>query len=208
LRVKNYWPNADLSEQAVEGAVPAGATHDIGAGVFVRPKPGAAKMEERNLPAAVVEVLAGEKSLGSWLISPVVRKQTFTHEKKEYEIGFRFTRHYLPFTLALIDARFDEYRGTDIPKNYSSRVRIENPKTGEDREVLIRMNEPLRYSGLTFFQFQMSTNRVGPLQSTLQVVRNPSWRTPYISCAMVALGLLVQFLSHLFGFIRRRTTTA
>jgi len=31
-------------------------------------------------------------------------------------------------------------------------------------------------------------------------VRNPSWLTPYLSCALVGAGLLVQFLSHLLGF--------
>jgi len=208
LRLKSYWPNSDLLKSGIEGAVPSGATQDFGKEVFVKPKPPTAKMDERNFPAAVVEVVAGQNSLGSWLVSPMLRTQTFTHENKAYEIGFRFMRHYMPFSLALIDARFDEYTGTDIPKNYSSRVRVQNPRTGEDREVLIRMNEPLRYAGLTFFQFQMSTNRVGPLSSTLQVVRNPSWLTPYISCVMVGLGLTVQFLSHLFGFIKRRTASA
>jgi hypothetical protein len=208
LRVKNYWPNTDLFREPAAGAVPAGATEDIGKAVFVKSKPPTAKMDERNFPAAVVEVLTGQKSVGSWLVSPALRRQTFRYENKEYEIGFRFARHYMPFSLALIDAQFNEYQGTSIPKNYSSRVRVENPRTGEDREVLIKMNEPLRYGGLTFFQFQMSTNRVGPLSSTLQVVRNPSWLTPYISCVMVGLGLTVQFLSHLIGFIKRRSATA
>lgn len=207
LRIKDYWANTDLFREKTEGALPSGATRDLGKDVFVRPKPRTAKMDERNLPAAVLEVLAQGTSLGSWLVSPLARKQTFTHNNREYEIGFRFTRHYMPFNLTLLDARHDEYKGTDIPKNYSSRVRVQNPKTGEDREVLIKMNEPLRYGGLTFFQFQMSTNKVGPLSSTLQVVRNPSWLAPYISCVMVGLGLTIQFLTHLFGFIKRRATT-
>ena len=205
LRLKNYWANTDLLKEAAGGAVPAGATEDVGRNVFVLAKPPTAKMDERNLPAAVVEVSAGEKSLGSWLVSPLLRKQTFKHENKEYEIAFRFTRHYVPFNLALVDAEHDLYPGTDIPKNYASRVRVQNPARGEDREVLIRMNEPLRYAGLTFFQFQMSTNMVGPKTSTLQVVRNPSWLTPYISCVMVGMGLMIQFLSHLVAFIKRRT---
>lgn len=205
LRVKNHWVNTDLFDKAVQGTVPAGATEDVGRNVYIKPKPPTTKMDERNLPAAVVEVLSGEKSLGSWLVSPLLRKQTFTHNNREYEIAYRFARHYMPFNLALVDADHDKYTGTDIPKNYSSRVRVQNPARGEDREVLIKMNEPLRYAGLTFFQFQMSTNMVGPKTSTLQVVRNPSWLTPYISCVMVGMGLLVQFLSHLVGFIKRRT---
>src|SRR5262245_38586563 len=57
LRVKNYWPNSDFVKPNAEGAVPSGATRDLGKDVFVRPKPPTAKMDDRNLPAATVEVL-------------------------------------------------------------------------------------------------------------------------------------------------------
>jgi cytochrome c biogenesis protein ResB len=99
------------------------------------------------------------------------------------------------------------YPGTEIPKNFQSRVRIENPATGEQREVDIRMNEPLRYGGLTFFQFQMGKEdleRDARGTSTLQVVRNPAWLTPYAGCAIVSAGMLWQFLYHLAGFASRR----
>jgi len=36
------------------------------------------------------------------------------------------------------------------------------------------------------------------------VVRNPSWLTPYVGCLLVALGLVIQFLSHLIKFLSRR----
>jgi len=42
--------------------------------------------------------------------------------------------------------------------------------------------------------------------SILQVVRNPSWLTPYAGCIMVAAGLVTQFMIHLFGFVSRRKT--
>jgi len=68
------------------------------------------------------------------------------------------------------------------------------------------MNNPLRYEGLTFYQYQMSQEEVGqnPLTSTLQVVRNPAWITPYLGCAAVAAGLVIQFLIHLVAFITKR----
>ena len=37
--------------------------------------------------------------------------------------------------------------------------------------------------------------------SVLQVVRNPSWLTPYIGCMLVAAGLVIQFMSHLIKFL-------
>jgi hypothetical protein len=71
------------------------------------------------------------------------------------------------------------------------------------------MNHPLRYDGLTFYQYQMTAGeavqRAGVTPSSvLQVVRNPSWLTPYIGCAMVAAGLVTQFMFHLVGFVSKR----
>jgi hypothetical protein len=71
------------------------------------------------------------------------------------------------------------------------------------------MNNPLRYAGLTFYQSQMmdaeAAAKAGERpSSTFQVVRNPSWLTPYLSCLLVFFGLLTQFGQHLFGFVRRR----
>ena len=37
---------------------------------------------------------------------------------------------------------------------------IDNPQRRESREVDIYMNNPLRYEGLTFFQYQMGRDEV------------------------------------------------
>jgi hypothetical protein len=36
------------------------------------------------------------------------------------------------------------------------------------------------------------------------VVHNPSWLTPYFACVLVAVGLIIQFLSNLIPFLKRR----
>ena len=66
------------------------------------------------------------------------------------------------------------------------------------------MNNPLRHAGLTFYQASFEK---GDKVSILQVVRNPGWVLPYISCIMMGLGLLVQFGLHLVGFVRKRAAT-
>ena len=38
----------------------------------------------------------------------------------------------------------------------------------------------------------------------LQVVRNPGWLLPYLSCTMVTLGMLVHFGIRLAGPLRRK----
>src|SRR5690606_28088332 len=107
-----------------------------------------------------------------------------------------------PFTLHLLDFTHERYAGTDIPKDFSSRVRLVHPEAGEDREVLIYMNHPLRYGGFTFYQSGFDNDD----QTTiLQVVKNPSWLLPYVSCLMVTLGLIVQFGLSLIVFLRRRS---
>ena len=127
--------------------------------------------------------------------------QLFTFEGKTFAIEMRPRRYYKPFTLSLLDFTHDRYPGTEIPKNFSSHVRLLDPEAGEDRDVLIYMNHPLRYAGLTFYQAGfMNDDRT----SILQVVRNPGRLLPYISCVMVSLGLLFQFGMHLIQFIRRR----
>ena len=65
------------------------------------------------------------------------------------------------------------------------------------------MNNPLRYWGETYYQGGFEP---GDTVSILQVVRNPSWLTPYIACTLVSAGLLFQFLYHLIGFARKRRT--
>src|SRR5204863_520112 len=100
----------------------------------------------------------------------------------------------------------DVYLGTDTPKDFRSRVRIQNPSKAEDREVEIYMNNPLRYNGLTFFQSGMIERNLIDEGETpwtiLQVVRNPSWLTPYAGCVIVAAGLIIQFMFHLTKFLK------
>jgi hypothetical protein len=64
------------------------------------------------------------------------------------------------------------------------------------------MNNPLRYAGETYYQADW--DHEDEKGTILQVVHNPSWLTPYFSCVLVGAGLLVQFLSHLFGFATKR----
>ena len=40
--------------------------------------------------------------------------------------------------------------------------------------------------------------------SVLQVVHNPGWALPYLSCAIVGFGLLIHFGQTLYRFLQRR----
>ena len=66
------------------------------------------------------------------------------------------------------------------------------------------MNHPLRYAGETFFQASFKRGDEG---TVLQVVRNPGWLIPYISCAAISLGLLIHFTMVLTKFLSRTLPT-
>jgi hypothetical protein len=151
------------------------------------------------------------KSLGTYLVTQwwssywdggfLERPQKVRDGEKEYQVFLRNKRTYKPYTIHLKEFHHDVYVGTNKPKNFSSRVRVVDPSRVEDREVVISMNAPLRYAGETFYQSGVLPNDRGTI---LQVVDNPGWLLPYISCVMVAVGMVIHFLLHLIGFLNRR----
>jgi hypothetical protein len=200
----------------------------------------AKSMDQRNIPTAILEFITPTGSLGTWVVSvwagdselveaqrnryselgaemgqriaeQLVAPQTFETGGKKFTVVMRSERIRHPFSLTLLKASHTVYPGTDIPKDFRSRVRIDNPQTSEKREVEISMNHPLRYGGYTYYQYQMDAGQAAQQAgraptSVLSVVRNPSWLTPYIGCAMVGAGLVIQFLYHLIGFVSKRKT--
>jgi hypothetical protein len=182
--------------------VAVATTAGFGAGVWWRELPHETDTDKRDMPSGIVELIAPQGSLGTYLISGyLTRPQELTYNGRRYELALRPERYYKPFTIHLLEFKHDKYPGTDIPKNFSSRVRVQRPATGEDREVLIYMNNPLRYAGETYYQASFDQDNQGTI---LQVVHNPSWLTPYFSCVLVGAGLVVQFLTHLVGFAVKR----
>ncbi len=204
LRIRDYYPNAVVQmRDQTPNAAPAVATAGVGPRVAVIPVAPTYKENDRNAPAADLELVGPEGSLGTWLVSPMFgMPQKFDYAGRTWEIALRFKRYYHPFAITLIDFTHDIYPGTDIPKNFSSRIRLKTDDGHDDREVLIYMNNPLRHAGLTFYQASFEQ---GDKVSILQVVRNPGWVLPYVACIMMAAGLVFQFGLHLIGFIRKRS---
>ncbi|MEO6995716.1 MAG: cytochrome c biogenesis protein CcsA [Lacunisphaera sp.] len=199
--VRSYLPNATLRETT--GAIPEGsaATQGVGPQIIATLQPLTYKQDERNIPSAYVELAGPEGTLGTWLVSPLLEPQHFEFAGRTWKIALRYARHYQPYALTLMRFSHDRYAGTDIPKNFSSRLRLTTPDGRNDREVLIYMNNPLRYAGLTFYQAGFTNN---DQTTVLQVVRNPSWLIPYVACALMTLGLIWQFGLHLIGFVGKR----
>ena len=211
IRVKNFFVNSKAfgPMQAQTNAIHSAS--GAGAKIGLAPAEKVTSMDDEDKPAALVEVVANDKVIGEWLVSTWFTKyeitdpQTFDFNGHTYEIGLRPTRYYKPYSITLIDFTHDVYPGTQIPKNFSSKVHLSDPTKHEERDVLIYMNNPLRYSGETFYQAGFMQGDSGTI---LQVVNNPAAVTPYVSCTLVGLGLLTQFLMHLIGFRRKNKTAS
>ncbi|MFN3409887.1 MAG: cytochrome c biogenesis protein ResB [Limisphaerales bacterium] len=202
VRVQRYFPNSRVGQRDATTTLPAAATQGVGAQAFVQPAPLETAMNRRDMPSAIVELIRPGGSLGSWLATYwLERPQSFTVEGRNFQISMRPRRLYKDYTIYLESFRHEVYPGTRIPKDFSSMVRVVNHRTGEERPVRIYMNNPLRYGGETYYQASFDQDDKG---TVLQVVRNPSWLTPYFGCLIVGIGLCWQFLAHLIPFLKRK----
>ena len=241
IRVKSFWKNSDVNFRApmMQNAPPL-STNGVARNFDFKKADDVRTMDQRNIPTVVLEFSTPAGPLGVWVASDwvgdaalveavrnsyaqmgmdmaqkiaaqLVASQAIEVGGKKFTFIMRPARVIHPFSLTLLKASHTVYPGTDIPKDFRSRVRLDNSLTGEKREVEISMNHPLRYGGYTYYQYQMDAGQAAQQAgrtptSVLSVVRNPSWLTPYIGCAMVGAGLVIQFLYHLVGFVSKRKT--
>ncbi len=185
VKVKRWFPNSTVER----GVSPANRGVGLRAAAYEAPP--AASDDANDQPSAYVELEASGKSLGVWLLSTALgAPQSVAAEGRSFRLALRPVRRYLPYSLTLKDFKHDVYPGTDIPRNFSSLVRLNDPERSQDRDVLIYMNSPLRYRGSTFFQSSFGKQDT---MSVLLVVSNPGWLLPYLACVLVSLGLLLHF---------------
>ncbi|TVR53287.1 MAG: ResB protein required for cytochrome C biosynthesis [Puniceicoccaceae bacterium] len=202
--VRRFLPNSRVFRRPPGELPPEAVTagRGLGRNLFATELPRTGKIDERDISTAEVELVTPEGSLGTWMACNAFDEvQPIEIDGRTFHLEMRQRRYYKPFSLHLLEFTHDRYPGTDIPANFSSRVRLHNPATREDRSILIYMNHPLRYDGLTFYQAGYDDDDT---TSILQVVRNPGRHLPYIASSLVTLGLVVQFLMHFHRFGKRR----
>ena len=212
--VRNFFPNSRLQMANESGnRLQPIANRGVGAQVTVQPLARATAADEQNIVTAVIEIIpvdlasgGTQVSLGRWLVSDAVgAPQTFSWMNRTWQLAMRPARYYKPYSVTLQKFTHERYAGTEIPKNFASRVTLIDPERSSNRDALIYMNHPLRYRGDTFYQagFQKDDSA-----TILQVVHNPTFSAPYMACVIVAAGLILQFGYHLFAFARQRRGTA
>jgi hypothetical protein len=206
IRVDEWMPNSQmLGPMQAKPEQRAKADTGTGKTVAAVPAPRATGVDgaTADIPSAYITLFKAGQRLGSYLVSVYIdQPQGIEVGGKTYGLALRFKRTYKPYTLHLIHFSHDKFIGTETPRNFSSKIRLTDPQHNVDREVLISMNHPLRYAGETFYQASFKQGDTG---TVLQVVRNPGWLLPYISCCLVGGGMLLHFALKLIPVLRRRT---
>lgn len=113
-----------------------------------------------------------------------------------YYFGYRHRRLQLGFSLLLKDFKMGLYQGTRQAMSYESHVYV--PEQGD---VVISMNEPLKYRGFTFYQASFQADEQGkPTMSILSVNWDPGRWLKYLGSLLIVLGVIVMFYFRKLGY--------
>ena len=161
-----------------------------------------------SLPGAYVELIEkdSEKSLGTYMLwaapHPHYQVEPLLLGDERLELSLRLQRIHKDYAVILKEFRHDKYLGSSQAKNYSSKVELID-RDNQSHQRLIWMNNPVRYGGDTIYQASFDPSN--PRKSTLQVVTNSGWMVPYVSCMIIAIGMLSHFGVALYRFAQRKT---
>ena len=151
------------------------------------------KEYERNISGVVIDVQGSdEENNGMYIVyqgQPI--RQPIVYNGNRFYLELRNKRTFLPFEIELIDFKKILHPSTDIPKSFSSDINlIEN---SIPRYVLIKMNEPLRHNGYTFYQSSFFEGEFSDI-SVFAVVENYGRLFPYISSIIMCIGILLHLI--------------
>ncbi len=181
------------------------------------------KEAEQNLPGCLVEFRPRD---GSAPVEAILWAGSYRFDPRENPMPFVFTvggQRYgallakeswkVPFTVRLDEFIFERHPGVTTARNYESRVtRFEEGQP--EKAIEIKMNEPMRHGGYTFFQesFGPAGSQPGDeMYSQFAVANNPADQWPLIALCVTGAGLAIHFVIMLVGYTaksRRRQNPA
>lgn len=158
---------------------------------------------ERNLDALRVHAMPhdGGQSAEHWVWGGSIHPLTLAMaDGSVYTLELTRRRWQLPFSVRLDEFIHERHPGTNIAREFISRV-TQIDATGEHARI-IQMNEPLRDSGYVLYQASFGSEQLASgterPYSVFAVVRNPSDQWPLWACIAVAIGLLMHFCVRLW----------
>lgn len=188
------WKNVKISPlQWIEDAVPM---------TTYRP----ARVEYgREAPASAIHVVTGNGGEGSEVWLGLGDRAALHFEGREVEIGYSPNRVILPFSVRLERFSVEHYEGTVDPSSYASKVSILDgpgihPESGNPvpnretlKDVMISMNEPLKFAGVTLYQASYEDAQPRPVTSIFSVNRDPGRPWKYTGSLLIVLGTILLF---------------
>jgi len=188
----------------LRNCVPRAAPHgsDSTEGFVFVPRAPATREGEQNRPGITATLrtanLRREALLWGVQLAPFVT----TIDGRSWAVDLGPRAYPLPFTVALRRFSHEMHPGTNVHAAFSSDVtRIEDNVA---QDVHIKMNEPMRYRGYTFYQTNWGPQddpNATKFYSVFEVVANPADRGPLIALIVIAVGLLVQMIRKLVLYI-------
>ncbi len=160
------------------------------------------KEPEKNIPGGIFLFKSADgKKTKVLLFGGEIESTQIVSQGQTYHTQLRPKRFVLPFILKLKDFRMQLHPNTQVARSYESLVEVSNNDLS--REVLISMNNPLRFKDYTLYQSSYMIDTLGRESSTLAVVKNFGRLLPYISSLVTFAGLVIHFLMMAFGRKRR-----
>jgi hypothetical protein len=171
------------------------AERNVG-GVYVEAElKGSAQADGSSESASVSKGIVWAGQAAPWIVEADGKKWAVRLDRERWDV---------PFTIRLDEFIFDRHPGTTMAKKYESRI---TRSEGEQKAaVQIRMNEPLRYRGYTFFQESFGPpdeSDADKMFSQFSVVKNPADQWPLYSLIVTFAGMGIHFMQKLAGFISR-----
>ncbi len=203
--VETYYPNA----KAYTGN--EGARQNIlnSSGISALTAIDRNKEPEKNLPGGVFIIEPAQnpgaktqKTATILLFGGEIKPTLLKLGGETYYFMLRHKRYKLPLVVKLIDFQMEKHPDTEIARSYKSKIEIQHDALS--REVVIAMNDPLRYKNYTFYQASYSIDAAGRELSTLAVVKNSGRILPYVASLTTFVGLVTHFLLMAFKSRGRR----
>ncbi len=211
FRVVEHFDNAQpkqFSEQLRENAsIPANAS-----GIHLLEGRRLAKEPPQNQPGLILEV-EGAKDFNRMLFWGG-ENRLLAVELPDGDVRFmalRRKQYELPLFLELVDFQRSYYPGSQIPKDFRSLINVHiGDVKGEDieRNAIIKMNEPFRHHGWTFYQQSFAVMDNDAELSVFAVTRNYGRLIPYWATGITSIGLAMHFIQMQILQMRRRRKSA
>ncbi len=198
LTVKAYYPNAAaFTSMATGGVMPFLNASRIASMEPRKPE----KEAPQNAPGLIATLHVNGAPDRDILLYALERNPlAISIGDQRMFLQLRRRNYPLDFAIKLNDFIRTLHPGTEVAKSFESNIDLLDGAAS--RALKIWMNNPLRYKGYTFFQASFSIENDGE-HSTFAVVTNPGRLLPYISSLMVFGGMLLHFILHFLGYVKR-----